>query len=484
MPMINRGNSMFKHCLVGVLFVLLLIPVAADAAEPALDWSDAKLVSPDTIADIDCPTSDFCIAVDVFGNVTTSSNPAGAESDWKAADVTSASPRAISCPSPSVCVAVGVDGQVATSKDPSGGAAAWTTIDIAGVGYLGAVDCANGVCAALDSEGRILLTSNPTGGAGAWSVGEPAGSQFFLSAVDCPSSALCIAVGGENHNVGGGLFVQENVVLAIQDPVGPERKVTKSYLGPRSFLQAISCPAPTLCIAVDKQGEAWSSGDPAGGAPAWSNRLIDPQELLTDVSCPATSFCAAVDENDQALTTSTPTNGLEGWAPASIPSGLLNVSCPSTSLCVAAGLNEVAVGTPPVQAVQPPPGMDPGPLLIVGPSSIFLPPVAQTVRDGTLRLLVTCVGALSCQGRVRVAVPAGLFNKRGGQSSSVRLVPVASKGFNFKGRKVLAIPLNRRGQKLFEDRRQVQALITIGGQDAALHPFSLRQIATLKRRGG
>lgn len=475
---------MFKNCLVGVLFVLLLIPMPADAAEPALDWSDAKLVSPDTIADIDCPTSDFCITADVYGHVTTSSNPTGAESDWKAVDVTSSSPRAISCPSPSLCVAVGADGQMATSGDPTGGAAAWATTDIAGVGYLGAVDCAIGVCAALDSEGRILLTSNPTGGAGAWSIGEPVGNQFFLSAIDCPSSALCVGVGAENHNLGGGLFVQENIVVTIEDPVGPGRKLTKSYLGPRSFIRAISCPTTTFCIAVDKQGGAWSSGNPTGGASAWSNQLVDSQELLTDISCPTTSFCVAVDENDQALTTSTPAGSLESWAPTSIPSGLLNLSCPSSSLCVAAGLNEVAVGTPPVP-VQPrslPPGSGSEPP-ITSPSWIFLSPKAQTVRDGTLRLLITCVGVLSCQGHVKVAVPAGALGSRASTSTGARMVTVASKGFSFERTKVLPIPLSRRGRELFERRRQVQALIRVAGHDAASHPFSLRRVVTLKRRG-
>jgi hypothetical protein len=476
-----------KRYLVCTLFALLLTAVPANAAEPALVWSGAKLISPDTIADIDCPTSGFCIAVDVYGNVTTSSNPVGSESDWKAVDVTSSSPRAISCPSSSLCVAVGTDGQMATSSDPSGGAAAWTTTDIPGVAHLGAVDCDTGVCAALDAEGRILLTSNPTGGPGAWSIGEPVGTQLFLSAIDCPSPALCVAVGAENHNLGSGLFAQENIVFTIEDPVGPERKVAKAYLGPRSFIRAISCPSTTFCVAVDRQGEAWSSGDPAGGASAWSNQRVDSQELLTDISCPTTSFCVAVDENDRALTTSTPTGGLEDWAPASIPSGLLNLSCPSISLCVAAGLNEVAVGTPPVpdQPISPPPGAGPSPEpRLISPSWIFLSPKAQTVRDGTLKLVLTCVGPVSCQGHAKVAVPAGAFGKLARKSTGARMVPVASSGFSsFNARRVLSIPLNRRGRKLFEERKQTQAQIAITGRDAALHPFSVRRIVTLIRKG-
>jgi hypothetical protein len=464
---------MFKRGLLAGLLLSMVVALPASAATPALDWNGPYFVAPQTIADIDCPSTGLCLAADVEGNVISSTSPTGTETSWSAADVTSSSPRSISCATTSLCVAVGTDGEIITSTDPTGGAAAWTTTDIPGVAYLGAVDCAPGVCAALDIEGRLLLSDNPAGGAGEWTIGEGLGNQFFLAAIDCPSSALCVAVGSENHNLGGGLFVQENLIFTITDPVGPDRETKKTYLGPRSYIRAISCPTTSFCVAVDKWGETWISTDPTGGAAAWPNQWISSQELLTDISCPTASFCTVVDENDQALTTNEPAGDKEAWAATTIPSGLLNVSCPSTSLCVAAGLNEVAVGTPPTPEKQAPPieTPPPGPT-VISPASLFLQPSAITVKNNRAKLIVTCLGPYVCSGRAKIAVTS---------KGSYRTI--GDSRFSISGRKVVTVKLNSRGRELFEDKRQTRARVQLSGSSSAGQSLALRQQATLKLRG-
>lgn len=467
---------MFRSVVIAV--GALLLAAAPAAAEPALDWQGPYLVAPDSVSDIDCPTTSFCIVSDTDGDVITSSNPTGTASAWTAAQVTDSTPISISCSSPSLCVAVGAAGEIVTSTNPTGGKAAWTTTDIPGAGFLGAVDCAPGVCAALDNEGRILLSSNPTGGAGAWTIAEPivTGNQFFLSSIDCPSSQLCVAVGAENRNLGSGLFVQENVVFTISDPVGPGRTTTKSYLGPRSFIRSISCPTTSFCIGVDANGESWTSTDPTGGAAAWSNHFIDSQEQLFDVSCPTTAFCAAVDDNDQALTSTDPLGGLEAWAATEIPSGLLNISCPSTTLCVAAGLNEVAVGVPPTpeQPQQQPAVEQPVPTPIY-PASLFLPPSAIKVVGGKAKLLITCLGPYHCSGRAKLDVraPKGQTGYR----------PIGSGYFSFKGRALITVKLNQRGRQLFKAKKQARARVNLSGRTSVGQPLSLWQTNILKRQG-
>jgi hypothetical protein len=474
---------MSKRVPLAVLAAMMILAAPAGAAEPALDWSSAKTVAPDAIIDVDCPTATLCVAVDAGGNVITSVNPTGPATDWTAADVIDSSLHAVSCASPSLCVAVSTAGQLVTSTDPTGGAAAWTTTKVGGVGYLGAVSCAVGVCAALDAEARILLSSDPTGGAGAWTIGEPSGGSLFLSAVDCSDSSLCVAVGAEPHNLGGGLFVQENVVFTIADPVGPGRQFKKSYVGPRSFMQAISCPTTSFCLAVDKWGEAWSSTDPTGGGSAWSSQFIDPEENLTDVSCPSSSFCVAVDDSGQALTSTNPTGGLEAWGVTAIPSGMLSISCPSTSLCLAAGSTEVTSGIPtvPVQTEpsQPSAAAAPTPAPIY-PASLFLQPTALPVSNGKAKMTLTCLGPYVCSGVARLEVAKG---RGSGVSARGSYQSIGSTRFLIKGRTVVAVPLNKHGRQLTEEKKQIRTRVRINGQTSTGQALFLQKFATLKRRG-
>ena len=59
----------------------------------------------------------------------------------------------------------------------------------------------------------------------------------------------------------------------------------------------VSCPATTVCVAVDN----------AGGAVQWlagsrSRTVIDPGGQLSSISCPTPSFCVAVDKAGRVLT--------------------------------------------------------------------------------------------------------------------------------------------------------------------------------------
>lgn len=462
---------MFKRSVLAVLAAIMIMATPVAAAEPALDWAGPHLIAPDTIADIDCPTTTFCIAVDVEGNAMTTSNPSGDETAWQAIDVTPVSLRAVSCALPALCVAVGTKGELATSTDPTGGAAAWTTTDIPGASYLGAVDCAPGVCVALDNEGRILLSSNPTGGAGAWTVMETIGTnQFFLAAIDCPSANLCVATGSEYRNLGSGLYVQENIVFTISDPVGPGRAFKKTYLGPRSFIRAISCTTTTFCVAIDKLGEAWTSTDPTGGAPAWTNQLIDTEGDLNDISCPTTTFCAAVDDHFQALTSTNPLRGLEAWA-ATSHNTMTNISCPSASLCISAKDNYVMVGMPPgppkvITIIEgPPPPPPPSPT----PGTLFLPPGTVPVKNGQAKLRLTCTGTSPCEGSAKLRARSGRL--------------LASKRFWLPSArtKIISVPLRKFARRAMDLRKSLPVKVQIKAQVSG-QPFTLNRMTKLKKK--
>ncbi|HTD09045.1 MAG TPA: hypothetical protein VK680_09165 [Solirubrobacteraceae bacterium] len=99
---------------------------------------------------------------------------------------------------------------------------------------------------------------------------------------------------------------------------------------------ALSCASEFLCVAVDHQGDALSTSDPATPTPSWNTAEPDHGEAFTAVSCAPAGPCVAVDDRGYASVGFK--SGAATWSvPAPIDAGkvLTGVSCPSASLCVA-----------------------------------------------------------------------------------------------------------------------------------------------------
>jgi hypothetical protein len=143
------------------------------------------------------------------------------------------------------------------------------------------------------------------------------------SALSCASESLCVAVDREGD------------ALSTSDPTASVPSWSDAPIDSGESLNTVSCSADSSCTALDGIGDAFVSVDPA--ASVWSPRSsIDGPTALTGVSCPSgASLCVAVDEAGRVLTTASPVSG--GWISASIDPGhrLTAVSCSSPSLCVA-----------------------------------------------------------------------------------------------------------------------------------------------------
>ncbi len=149
-----------------------------------------------------------------------------------------------------------------------------------------------------------------------------------LTGVSCASASLCVAVDHEGH------------ALASTDPAaGAAASWNSREIDGKTPLTGISCPSTSLCVAVDHEGHALASTDPAAGAAAsWNSREIDGKTPLTGISCPSTSLCVAVDHEGHALASTDPAAGAAAsWNSREIDgkTPLTGISCPSTSLCVA-----------------------------------------------------------------------------------------------------------------------------------------------------
>lgn len=217
--------------------------------------------------------------------------------------------------------------------------------------------------------------------------GASQGSGNF-NAVSCPSTTLCIAVGGDNNLRGvaatssdGGLnwqnsplsttpVTQLDAVTCVDAKhcvaVGEGAISTTSNSGaswtPRTLptanttLLGVSCPSTTACVAVGVSpgnagplvGQLVVSSD--GGA-TWSTPTL-PANIgaLGSVDCPSVSFCVAV--GAQILVSN---DGGTTWNAVAVNGGtnvLRSVSCSSTTTCVALGANPVGAVDPTAGAFE------------------------------------------------------------------------------------------------------------------------------------
>jgi hypothetical protein len=118
----------------------------------------------------------------------------------------------------------------------------------------------------------------------------PAGSSWKAQKVDAgnsigdiscaPSSTTCVAVDSAGN------------VISTSQPLTAPWKI--AHIDPIDALTAIDCPSAHLCIAVDGSHDAFTATNPTGGVSAWK-RTTGIDGDLNALSCPTTTLCLAVD---------------------------------------------------------------------------------------------------------------------------------------------------------------------------------------------
>ncbi len=237
-------------------------------------------------------------------------------------------------------------------------AATWTDHQLPSVGQAPLFDIScpsTSLCVAVGGGNTLAASANPAGPAAGWSVVYPGGAgppnQSGIKGVSCPSPQLCVAVSFEgvvltSTNPGGGL--------------GAWSMADLSPSGPRIHLYGISCPSPSFCAASAGGAKILTSTNPTGGAGAWTlTQLAGPLELR-GISCLSTSFCVAVGDNGESIRPGPTDQGeilastdpLAGaWQQAPVPGSpgnLYGVSCPSPALCVTGNaIGKLLVSTAP-----------------------------------------------------------------------------------------------------------------------------------------
>jgi hypothetical protein len=163
---------------------------------------------------------------------------------------------------------------------------------------------------------------------------------YLMSTLACPSASWCAATSHEAN------LELRGVLLTSADPSNAGAWTST----PLPFAD-VSCPTATFCAGSDYLGAIHISGNPSGGASAWSSQQlgIPPQcsgsvhqycnyDSLDAVSCPSISFCATTDGVDLWTSTDPSTPGA-GWSKSPLPKlhndGYQRVYCPTQSLCLA-----------------------------------------------------------------------------------------------------------------------------------------------------
>ena len=254
-------------------------------------WTSTNIDGTTSLSGVSCPSIALCVAVG-GRDVAVSTDPTGGQSAWTvlpAVDQTigpecgkyapgdgcAASLATISCPSVSFCVGLDDWGQVVSSTNPRGGVNAWTRGGMAGGPDLGALSCrADSVCVAACPVGFGLLGQNCPGAAygdGDIVVWNPTNAANALASVNgfstissspvsgvwCPSIAFCLASDSRGD------------LLGSTDPAGGGSAWSRA-LADAVPIDDVSCPSPPSCIAIDDAGNVFSTSPPGTAAQAAS----------------------------------------------------------------------------------------------------------------------------------------------------------------------------------------------------------------------
>ncbi|MGO9977234.1 MAG: hypothetical protein ACLP01_31400 [Solirubrobacteraceae bacterium] len=273
-----------------------------------------------------CTPTKLCVAVDTSGYAMTSTNPTGTTKVWskpfRIDAVSGGSLTGISCPASNLCVAVDAVGDVVTSTNPTGGAKAWSkparidasTVTGGGFAGLAGVSCpTTTLCVAADSAtpGNVLTSTNPTGGVSAWSMIKKVGT--LLSSISCASITFCVAAGAEDY-----YSTNPGSAFGIWRATGTP---TTTQTAAATF-SAVDCPSSALCVDVGfgntSTGLVSTATNPRGSAAAWTTVSVQPDPpnpgagLFDGVGCFSSSYCIALDSADNVFISTTPATGVWG----------------------------------------------------------------------------------------------------------------------------------------------------------------------------
>ncbi len=256
----------------------------------------------------------------------TSADPAAVGSRWTESGASAPGATdgiaAVSCPSAGLCVR-GSGTDLLISTDPRDPAAPWTSTPLATtpINCIGAdgtkSDCPSVVlavscpstrlCFATSGAGQLFDSTDPTGGAASWrsfSYDTQSGGDEGTQSLSCPTSALCI--GDDSY---GGMMLS-----SVRPTAGPgawRSVINTSGIGVGGGIDPV-CASTTLCVGSDWAGDTFVTTDPTAPRASWSEDDVAGWTAPAGVSCPTPTVCVAVGGNQFAVGRVSPDTGRTG----------------------------------------------------------------------------------------------------------------------------------------------------------------------------
>ncbi len=188
---------------------------------------------------------------------------------------------------------------------------------------------------ATSTTSSVASTTTTSPSAVAWTLATT--ETVPLSGVSCPTPSMCIAVGGSA--AGGDAVTLDNGGSTWQSLVLPAGTPA---------LRSIACASTTTCVAV---GGADTLRTADGGA-TWASQTVAGISALNGVNCVDTTTCIAVGtgppsggcaSSGASITTD---DGAADWSTASIVpcAPLSGIDCPTAQVCFATGVGYLGPG--------------------------------------------------------------------------------------------------------------------------------------------
>ncbi len=251
---------------------------------------------------VSCPTGARCLAVSSRGQASVWTDDAWSTPVW--ADPSRGQPTDVSCAGDRSCQLVDRFGAAAAYKD-----GAWSQSQVVSPSIsLTSISCVTSTfCAAVGpSVPQVFVGYSPNG----W-VPEGTDPGGVLNDIACSSTTSCVAVDLE-----GRAIVLDGQTWSAPMPTG------------LSSIVAVSCGAPTFCLAVEQGGTDAATFD----GTTWTLQRLPGGSTGGPVSCVSVSQCVTISAEGIALT-------FDGASWTSQPVGdaalIWSLSCPTMSFCLA-----------------------------------------------------------------------------------------------------------------------------------------------------
>lgn len=283
------------------------------------DGSTWQTSTTGSVTALSCATSQFCIAIDTYGNGRRFDGTTWTADNWAPAwfVIWARSGQVLSCAQDRSCYLLDATGGGYQYSNGSWGRHTWVGPY---TGNADSISCVKTHCTAADRYGNVWTTDDARLTSGPQVADSRAqGSLWGRTSLSCVSTTFCAMT----DMLGGAATFNGSYWSSGQGDTGDSRTD-----GP-----VISCVSATFCAGVDDSGHAFFYRGSGWSAPVTIDSHSSSTYGLGAISCASATFCVA----GSSYPTAYVWNGASWTATPTPPAAITSISCPKVNFCVAVG---------------------------------------------------------------------------------------------------------------------------------------------------